>query len=100
MTEAEAESRIGYCELHCQTERALFKGVHVNEMIELAGNPVGWLKVPDDSCCCDSAILAKALKVKTMFEALKHAAQCYRKERFQRLLNNLNAICLQNSCNC
>lgn len=57
-------------------------------------------KVPDDSCCCDSAILAKALKVKTMFEALKHAAQCYRKERFQRLLNNLNAICLQNSCNC
>ena len=30
---------IGYCEIHCATERALFAAEHVNRMIELAGNP-------------------------------------------------------------
>lgn len=36
MTDAEL---IGYCELHCKTERALFVGSHVNRMIKLAGSP-------------------------------------------------------------
>ena len=30
---------IGYCEIHCQTERALFIGRHINRMIALAGYP-------------------------------------------------------------
>lgn len=30
---------IGYCEIHCRTERALFSGKHVNRMLELAGHP-------------------------------------------------------------
>ena len=40
---------IGYCEIHCATERALFAAEHVNRMIELAGNPLdfrrqsGWV---------------------------------------------------------
>lgn len=33
---------IGYCEIHCTTERALFSAEHVNRMIELAGNPPGF----------------------------------------------------------
>ena len=33
---------IGYCEIHCTTERALFSAEHVNHMIELAGNPPGF----------------------------------------------------------
>lgn len=33
------EDLIGYCEIHCTTERALFSGVQVNRMIELAGFP-------------------------------------------------------------
>lgn len=33
---------IGYCEIHCTTERALFAAEHVNRMIELAGNPQGF----------------------------------------------------------
>lgn len=28
---------LGYCELHCQTARALFSGVHLNRLIALAG---------------------------------------------------------------
>lgn len=36
---------IGYCEIHCHTERALFVGAHVNRMIELAGNPKGFRHV-------------------------------------------------------
>lgn len=34
-----AGSLIGYCEIHCKTERALFKGTQINAMIELAGFP-------------------------------------------------------------
>lgn len=33
---------IGYCGIHCATERALFSAEHVNRMIELAGNPPGF----------------------------------------------------------
>lgn len=33
---------IGYCEIHCETERALFAGAHINRMIELAGFPPGF----------------------------------------------------------
>lgn len=32
-----AEDLIGYCELHCQTERGLFSGAQINEMMRLAG---------------------------------------------------------------
>lgn len=40
---------IGYCELHCQTPRALFSGRHVNRMLKLAGNPPHFSKqVADD----------------------------------------------------
>ena len=35
---------IGYCEIHCKTERALFGSDHVNKMIELAGFPENFLK--------------------------------------------------------
>ena len=31
---------IGYCEIHCQTERALFHARDINRMIVLAGSPV------------------------------------------------------------
>lgn len=37
---------IGYCEIHCKTERALFSGAQINRMLDLAGNPpdfVRWL---------------------------------------------------------
>lgn len=33
-----AEQLIGYCELHCETERALFSGQQVNAMMALAGH--------------------------------------------------------------
>lgn len=43
------ESLIGYCELHCQSERALFKGVDINRMLALAGHPAGFAQsVPAD----------------------------------------------------
>lgn len=35
---------IGYCEIHCQTERALFKGDDVNRMLQLAGYPEGFVR--------------------------------------------------------
>lgn len=34
---------IGYCDLHCETELALFRGDHINRMIELAGHPSGFV---------------------------------------------------------
>jgi hypothetical protein len=33
------EELIGYCQLHCETERALFSGAQINRMILLAGCP-------------------------------------------------------------
>jgi len=38
------ESLIGYCEIHCETERALFHVTQINEMIKLAGYPKGFMK--------------------------------------------------------
>ena len=40
---------IGYCEIHCQTERALFNGQHVNRMLELAGRPKGYVRSVEPS---------------------------------------------------
>lgn len=48
---------IGYCEIHCRTERALFIGRDINRMLALAGHPAGfarrvppeaWFSVHDD----------------------------------------------------
>lgn len=48
---------IGYCEIHCTTERALFVGEHINRMIALAGfpsdfpaavEPNAWLSAHDE----------------------------------------------------
>ena len=38
-----AEELIRYCELHCQSERALFSGEQINEMLRLAGRGKGYL---------------------------------------------------------
>lgn len=52
-----AEEHVEYCALHCRTERALFNGKHINQMIELAGfpdqhpksvDPNVWLSLHDD----------------------------------------------------
>lgn len=41
---------IGYCEIHCKTERALFNGNHINRMILLAGSPSNFVSsVPGES---------------------------------------------------
>lgn len=37
---------IGYCELHCTTERALFSAEHINRMYELAGRPKWMNPIP------------------------------------------------------
>lgn len=34
---------IGYCELHCRTERALFSGTQINRMLMLAGQPANYV---------------------------------------------------------
>ena len=40
---------IGYCDLHCETPRALFNGTQVNRMISLAGHPASFVRaVPED----------------------------------------------------
>lgn len=42
------EALIGYCELHCQSERALFSSADINRMLVLAGNPTHFVKsVPE-----------------------------------------------------
>lgn len=40
MTDAEL---IGYCEIHCTSDRALFHSNHINRMLELAGHPEGYV---------------------------------------------------------
>lgn len=40
---------IDYCRLHCQTERSLFNGRQINDMIKLAGNPDGFVDRVDPS---------------------------------------------------
>ena len=46
---------IGYCEMHCTTERALFSAQHINRMIALAGYPkdfpqsvTGWYSMHEE----------------------------------------------------
>jgi hypothetical protein len=47
---------IGYCDIHCESERALFNERQINRMIELAGYPdgfvrdvsIGWYSVHDE----------------------------------------------------
>ena len=41
MTDAEL---IGYCDIHCETERALFNDRQINRMLELAGYPDGFVR--------------------------------------------------------
>lgn len=57
-------------------------------------------KVPDTSCDCDGTAYTKAIKMKTLYEALKKAAECFQKERFERLLRILQNICTNNKCDC
>ena len=38
------ENLIGYCEIHCQTERALFSTSQINEMLKVAGYPEGYVR--------------------------------------------------------
>lgn len=38
----EDEKLIGYCEIHCQTPRALFSSQQINLMLFLAGHPKGY----------------------------------------------------------
>ncbi len=40
---------IGYCDLHCKTERALFHWTHINRMIALAGYPKDFVRELDGS---------------------------------------------------
>jgi len=43
------EELIGYCEFHCETELALFKGSDINRMLALAGHPDNFVKsVPEN----------------------------------------------------
>lgn len=44
-----ADRLIGYCESHCETPRALFNGKQVNDMLKLAGHPVGWVLEVDEN---------------------------------------------------
>lgn len=37
------ERLIGYCEIHCETPRALFNGDQINDMLMLAGYPEGFV---------------------------------------------------------
>jgi len=57
-------------------------------------------KIPDDTFCCDSSALAKAIKMKALLEGMKKAAQCFQKERFSRLLLILQNICAGDMCDC
>lgn len=40
----EDKELIGYCRIHCQTERALFSGTHINRIIALAGYPTHFVR--------------------------------------------------------
>lgn len=40
---------IGYCEIHCQSERCMFSSEQINRMIALAGHPSEFVnEVPAD----------------------------------------------------
>lgn len=44
MADLTDEQLLGYCALHCRTERALFHSSHLNRMLELAGYPSDYNK--------------------------------------------------------
>lgn len=50
---------IGYCRIHCRTERALFSDTHINRMLKLAGytrTVRGWHSVHEEmEQLCDEA---------------------------------------------
>ena len=49
MDEMTDAALISYCDLHCETQRALFIGNDINRMLALAGHPDGFARrVPDD----------------------------------------------------
>lgn len=41
------EQLLGYLALHGETERALTRGEHINQLLELAGHPEGYVKSVD-----------------------------------------------------
>lgn len=47
MAEMTDRELIGYCRIHCTTERALFHADHINRMLALAGYPEGFVKRVD-----------------------------------------------------
>lgn len=67
------EELIGYCDLHCESERALFNAEQINRMISLAGHPEDYVRqVPDGWYSIHDEM--KNL-VKLARERLKRAAQ-------------------------
>ena len=49
MSEMTDDELIGYCEIHCETPRALFHFGHINRMIKLAGFPENYPRELDGS---------------------------------------------------
>jgi hypothetical protein len=62
MSDEEFDKLIGYCRIHCRTERALFHRNDVNQVLELAGRPErvrcgDFIAVHDEmSELCDMAV--------------------------------------------
>lgn len=44
IAEMDDEFLIGYCDLHCESERALFNSEQINRMLALAGHPDGFVR--------------------------------------------------------
>jgi hypothetical protein len=68
---------IGYCEIHCETPRALFNGAQIKRMHELAGEPTP--KMADDSWISmhyDMAVLCKAAREKSRKTAREPCKSC------------------------
>jgi len=57
-------------------------------------------KIPDDTFCCDNSTVTKALKMKALLDGIKQASECFKKERFSRLLTILQTICSGSQCDC
>lgn len=47
MAEMSDDQLIGYCEIHCETEVALFSPEQINRMLALAGHPEGYVHSVD-----------------------------------------------------
>ena len=59
------EQLIGYCQLHCETPRALFHTSHINRILKLANYPEGYPQEPleDNFVNCDSDCMLPLLKI-------------------------------------